>query len=91
MNMPKDTPVRVKFSCGPGVTMRIKHEACQFEFTFVKQVEVQTEEARGQPVKKTGNKRGTSLTYESRESYSPDIEDVADKADSDLMQSFQGE
>lgn len=91
MNIPKNTPVGVKFSCGPGVTMRIRHEACQFEFTFVKQVEVEAEERCGQPVKKTGNKRGTTVTYETLQSCSQDIEDDADKADNDLVRALQGE
>lgn len=79
-----DTPVRVKFSHGPGITMRIKHEASQFEFQFVRQVEIETEEACGQPVKKTGRKKGTSLAYEVKGSSSQDNEDVADKLDGDL-------
>lgn len=83
--MPKETPVRVKFTTGPGVTMQIRHEACQFEFHFVKQVEVQTEETCGHPVKKTGNKRGTRLIYETLPTCSQDIEDFADKADGDLV------
>ena len=73
----------VRIVTHPGVAVRIKHEAQQFEFHFIRAVETMAEEA-GHPVKRKRTSCAYVVADPPQEPCSHDLEDVADKADNDL-------
>lgn len=76
---------RITIKTGPGVRMRIKHTATQFEFSFVREVEVGQEEACGQTPLKGVNRSANSLRYEPLASYSPRSNKLVRHPDTDSL------
>lgn len=83
---PQDTLNVARIVAGPGVSARIKVVGTQFEFHFVRQVEIQCEEGGRQGVKKMGRKIEYVTSEPPNATCSQDIEDLADKKEGDLNQ-----